>query len=82
MELQPSDFRALYGLGQAYELLKLPYYALYYYRKAALLRPEDARMWCALAQCYSTEQVDPRWLHKKSEARQNQVTGVNYTVCL
>lgn len=32
VDLSPSDFRAWYGLGQAYELLKMPYYALYYYR--------------------------------------------------
>lgn len=27
------------------------FYALYYYRKAVKLRPRDARMWCALANC-------------------------------
>ena len=28
------------------------FYALYYYRKAVKLRPTDARMWCALGNCY------------------------------
>lgn len=28
------------------------FYALYYYRKACILRPYDARMWCALGGCY------------------------------
>ncbi len=32
VDLSAHDFRAWYGLGQAYELLKMPYYALYYYR--------------------------------------------------
>lgn len=36
--------------GQAYELLKMPFYALYYYRRAAQLKPTDARMWSAVAQ--------------------------------
>ncbi|GFH11027.1 TPR_REGION domain-containing protein, partial [Haematococcus lacustris] len=31
VDLAASDFRAWYGLGQAYELLRMPYYALYYY---------------------------------------------------
>ena len=30
----------------------MPYYALFYYRKATALRPYDARMWCAMAGCY------------------------------
>lgn len=34
VDLSAHDFRAWYGLGQAYELLKMPYYALYYYRRA------------------------------------------------
>ncbi|EFJ39960.1 hypothetical protein VOLCADRAFT_100315 [Volvox carteri f. nagariensis] len=57
IDVSPQDFRAWYGLGQAYELLKMPYYALYYYRRAAQLRPTDARMWCALAQCFVHEQI-------------------------
>ena len=36
-----------YGLGQTYEILAMPYYALFYYRKATALRPYDSRMWCA-----------------------------------
>jgi tetratricopeptide (TPR) repeat protein len=40
-----------YGLGQSYELLTMYFYALYYYRKAVKLRPNDSRMWCALANC-------------------------------
>ena len=30
----------------------MPFYALFYYRKATALRPYDARMWCAMAGCY------------------------------
>eukprot|EP00798_Chlamydomonas_sp_ICE-L_P031382 gene31381-6542_t len=36
----------------------MPIYAVYYYRRAAALRPTDARMWCALGQCYIHEQVN------------------------
>jgi anaphase-promoting complex subunit 8 len=28
------------------------FYSVYYYRKAASIRPHDARMWCALGGCY------------------------------
>ena len=50
-----------YGLGQTYEILAMPYYALFYYRKATALRPYDSRMWCAMAGCY-------KQLGKKPEA--------------
>ena len=33
MDLSPRDYRAWYGLGQTYELLRMPYYALYYFRR-------------------------------------------------
>ena len=39
----------------------MPYYALFYYRKATALRPYDSRMWCAMAGCY-------KQLGKKPEA--------------
>lgn len=38
LEVNNHDFRAWYGLGQTYELLKLPSYCLYYYRQAHMLR--------------------------------------------
>lgn len=38
VDCNPRDYRALYGLGQLYEVLKLTQYAIYYYHKAALLR--------------------------------------------
>lgn len=34
VDICPTDYRAWYGLGQTYEILALPYYALYYYRQA------------------------------------------------
>ena len=46
VELNGRDYRAWYGLGQTYELLHMPFYALHYYRQATQLRPHDARMWC------------------------------------
>ena len=32
VDVDPRDYRAWYGLGQAYELLAMPHYALFYYR--------------------------------------------------
>lgn len=57
VELNPRDYRAWYGLGQTYELLRMPFYALYYFRRATQLRPHDARMWCAMGQCYENDQL-------------------------
>jgi len=34
VELNPRDYRAWYGLGQTYELLHMPFYALNYFRQA------------------------------------------------
>ena len=52
VDINDRDYRAWYGLGQVYEILNMLLYALYYYRKAAALRPYDARMWCALGSCF------------------------------
>jgi anaphase-promoting complex subunit 8 len=41
-----------YGLGQTYEILQMHFYSLHYFRKATALCPYDARMWCAMGQCY------------------------------
>lgn len=38
VEVSPRDYRAWYGLGQTYELLKMPYYSLYYFKEAQKLR--------------------------------------------
>jgi anaphase-promoting complex subunit 8 len=51
-DVNRKDYRAWYGMGQTYELLGEPYYAINYYQKAAALRPNDSRMWAALAACY------------------------------
>jgi tetratricopeptide (TPR) repeat protein len=48
VDVSSKDYRAWYGLGQTYEMLHLYQYALYYYKKAAYLKPADARMWCAV----------------------------------
>ena len=34
VDLNPRDYRAWYGLGQTYELLHMPVYALHYYQRA------------------------------------------------
>jgi len=47
--LNSKDYRAWYGLGQTYELLHMPVYAMHYFKRATQLRPNDARMWSAPA---------------------------------
>ncbi|OHT06646.1 TPR Domain containing protein [Tritrichomonas foetus] len=51
-EANPRDFRALYGLGRAFEMSKMPYQAILYYRNAVTMNPSDTRMWMALGECY------------------------------
>ena len=62
VELNSCDYRAWYGLGQTYEMLHMPYYALHYFRRATQLRPKDARMWCAAA-CLKGSPGMCRWGH-------------------
>lgn len=52
VEINSRDYRAWYGLGQTYEILKMPFYCLYYYKKAQQLRPNDSRMIIALGETY------------------------------
>jgi hypothetical protein len=51
-EVNRRDYRAWYGLGQTYEILKMHFYCLYYYKKAHELRPNDSRMLVALGESY------------------------------
>lgn len=37
-DVNAKDYRAWYGLGQAYELLGMPMYAIEYYNQATSLR--------------------------------------------
>ena len=39
IDIDPHDFRAWYGLGQAYEIHQMYNYASHYYGNAALSRP-------------------------------------------
>ena len=52
VEVNRRDYRAWYGLGQSYEILKMPLYSLYYYKIAQQLRPFDSRMLVALGETY------------------------------
>lgn len=38
VDINAKDYRAWYGLGQAYELLDMPMYAIEYYNQATTLR--------------------------------------------
>lgn len=51
-DANPRDFRALFGLGNAFELSEMPHQAIQYYRSAVLINPFDSRMWLALGSCY------------------------------
>lgn len=51
-EINIRDYRAWYGLGQIYELIKLPNYALFYFAHARELRPRDFRMLLALGEMF------------------------------
>lgn len=52
LEINNRDYRAWYGLGQTYEMLKMPLYCLYYYKQATQFRPNDSRMIMALGETY------------------------------
>jgi tetratricopeptide (TPR) repeat protein len=45
VDINARDYRAWYGLGQTYEILQMHAYSIYYFGKAAALRPYDPRMW-------------------------------------
>lgn len=60
-------------MGQTYELLRLPLYALYYYKKAVALRPFDSRFWCAVGSTYEMMDSDknPSGLFKPNNLANN-----------
>jgi anaphase-promoting complex subunit 8 len=60
--LNPRDFRAWYGLGQAYEVLRMNDYSLYYYKRASWIQPYDVRLYVAMGVAYES-------LHQQSNAR-------------
>ena len=57
-QVNPRDYRAWYGIGQTYELLKMHAYCLYYYMEAQRLRPTDSRMIVALGMFFDTNDYD------------------------
>ena len=52
VDVNRKDYRAWYGLGLSYEVLEMDYYALFYFQRAASLRPYDAQMWQAMGSCF------------------------------
>jgi anaphase-promoting complex subunit 8 len=52
VDVNRRDYRAWYGLGQTYEMLEMHTYSLWYYKKAAGLRPWDGKMWMAVGSCF------------------------------
>ena len=51
VDVNRRDYRAWYGLGQTYEVLEMHAYSLWYYKRAAGLRPWDGKMWMAVGSC-------------------------------
>lgn len=52
LDVNRNDYRAWNGLGQAYEILGLNGYCIYYYSRAAQLKPDDSRMLVSLGEAY------------------------------
>ncbi|XP_030025113.2 cell division cycle protein 23 homolog isoform X2 [Manduca sexta] len=52
IDVNRNDYRAWNGLGQAYEILGLNGYCIYYYSRAAQLKPDDSRMLVSLGEAY------------------------------
>lgn len=52
LDSNKRDYRAWYGLGQTYDMLRLSLFSLYYYKMAQKLRPQDGRMLVALGETY------------------------------
>ncbi|KAJ3021241.1 UNVERIFIED_CONTAM: Anaphase-promoting complex subunit 23 [Siphonaria sp. JEL0065] len=46
VDINERDFRAWYALGNLYQMLKMPLYALFYFQNF------DSRFWTGLASCY------------------------------
>ncbi|KAG7256030.1 hypothetical protein CRUP_002611, partial [Coryphaenoides rupestris] len=74
-KVNKRDYRAWYGLGQTYEILKMPFYCLYYYRKAHQLRPNDSRMLVALGESYEK-------LSQQVEAKKEQLEHAEVSTAL
>jgi anaphase-promoting complex subunit 8 len=58
VDIDQTDYRAWYGLGQTYEIHQMYNYAVYYFLNAAKAKPNDSRMWTALGSCY--EKLDKK----------------------
>ena len=61
VDLNPKDYRAWYGLGQTYELLHMPVYALHYYQRATQVSAHACRS-CTSAVSSSCALLSPRSL--------------------
>ncbi|KAF4374956.1 hypothetical protein G4B88_004707, partial [Cannabis sativa] len=73
IDINSCDYRAWYGLGQAYEMMGMHYYALHYFKKSVFLQPNDSRLWIAMARCYETDQL--RMLDEAIKCYKRAVNG-------
>lgn len=60
-DVNKKDYRAWYGLGQAYSLLGMHHFAVHYFQTASVLRPGDVSIWDGLGVCY--EEIGRYELH-------------------
>ena len=74
LEVNRHDYRAWNGLGQTYDILKMPAYSLYYYSQAHRLRPNDSRLLTALGESY--EKLDKPQYAAKCYERARQLGDV------
>ncbi|CAI5445279.1 unnamed protein product [Caenorhabditis angaria] len=53
IEIDDADYRGWYGLGQMYDIMKMPSYSLFYYQQAQKCKPHDSRLLVALGEVYA-----------------------------
>jgi anaphase-promoting complex subunit 8 len=57
VDIDRRDYRAWNGLGQAYEMMGKPFWALHYFKESVFYQPNDSRLSIAMAQCYENDQI-------------------------
>jgi len=57
VDIDRRDYRAWYGLGQAYEMMGKPFWALHYFKESVFYQPNDSQLSIAMAQCYENDQI-------------------------
>ena len=76
-EVNKRDFRAWYGLGQTYEIMRMPFYCVYYYRQAQQLRyvhiQINPQAWAWTQKITFCSRGDTQWVISFPETKDNPV---------